>query len=463
MPTNSKGYYLSALLMLVIVFISSQSKAQESGSHAENLREDFLHHNLPWQQLLESAQKEQQVNFYYWGGSIPINLWIDQNVTNDLKALGIKLNARRLSTTKEAIDLIVAEMAAGRSYGQGSIDLLWVNGENFYTLKKQNALWGPFADKLPNSKNYDWLSDSITAHLNLYDFGTATNMQELPWSGEQFICAADRQYLPESKTPHTFAELKEYLINSPGKFTYVKPPHYLGNTFVQSVIYAKNPTGTGAIPFQKPITSYTPKQFADLIKPAFTYLQEIEPFLLQASKGNPHYPGTEAALDQLFQNGEVHINCKFGIYAVHNGFITGQYPEKARIFVFPKGLMIKNKSYLVIPKTAPHPASALVAANYFASIAAQSKMVAKAAMPNGIDLAMLNTNEREILQQAAPPLHGLTHEQLSENAAPDMNASLVNIIKTVWLEKIEKKSSETIESVVEKYYKSNNINTITNK
>ena len=55
--------------------------------------------------------------------------------------------------------------------------------------------------------------------------------------------------------------------------------------------------------------------------------------------------------------------------------------------------MIKNKNYLAIPANSPNPASALVFANYMASVDSQASKLEKAGMPVGIDLWRLPADE----------------------------------------------------------------------
>lgn len=51
----------------------------------------------------------------------------------------INLKIVRLADAADAVKRIQTEVAAGRKTG-GSVDLLWVNGENFRTLKEANLL-----------------------------------------------------------------------------------------------------------------------------------------------------------------------------------------------------------------------------------------------------------------------------------------------------------------------------------
>ncbi|OAA91634.1 extracellular solute-binding protein [Clostridium ljungdahlii] len=37
---------------------------------------------------------------------------------------------------------------------KGTVDVVWINEENFYTAKQAGILYGPFAEKLPNFNKY---------------------------------------------------------------------------------------------------------------------------------------------------------------------------------------------------------------------------------------------------------------------------------------------------------------------
>jgi len=428
-----------------IVLMASLASADET---TEQFRTDFPAGKATWDDVKSRAASEGRINFYYWGGSDVINVWIDSVVTPALAEESVTLNPVRITSTKDAVDLVLAERNAGKGLGEGSVDAIWLNGENFYTLSQQKALFGSFADKLPNSKNFEWDASDPRSQLNLRDFGVLTDAQEVPWSGQQYVCAVNRQYVSAEDTPSTFEEMKAYLEANPGKFTYVKPPHWTGNTFVQSVVYAHNPDGTGGDPFQKSIEELGTEELARLIKPGMEYLRAIEPLLLDADGGKPRYPEDIAALDGLFLNGEVYFNCKFGLYAVNVGLTIGSYPEQAVEFIFPKGAMIKNKNYLAIPANSPNPAAALVFANYMSSVESQISKLEVAGMPVGIDLWRLPADQAAAVENAAPPLYGVTQEELDANVAPDTNASLVDVIEATWLEYIERSSSDPIEEIV---------------
>lgn len=66
----------------------------------------------------------------------------------------INLKIVRLADAADAVKRIQTEAAAGRKTG-GSVDLLWVNGENFRTLKEANLLQTGWAETLPNWRYVD--------------------------------------------------------------------------------------------------------------------------------------------------------------------------------------------------------------------------------------------------------------------------------------------------------------------
>ncbi|MBS3849826.1 ABC transporter substrate-binding protein [Devosia sp. BSSL-BM10] len=431
-----------------IVAMLATGVAQAQDPAATEFRKGFLAGSLDWSAVAERAKSEGTVNLYYWGGSDPLNVWMDSIVAPAMAELGVTLNPVRITGTKDAVDLVLAELGSGKMVGEGSVDAIWLNGENFSTLKKQDALFGAFAPLLPNAKNIEWDETDPRSLLNLRDFGVLTGGAEVPWSGEQYVCAVNADRVSAEDVPHSFDGLQTYLEANPGKFIYVKPPHYIGNTFVQEAVYAHNPDGTGAAPFQQSLDELGAAELARLIAPGLEYLKNIEPLLLGGDSGTPRYPEDSNALDGLFLNGEVNFNCKFGLYAVATGLSQGTYPEAAQEFVFPEGNMIKNKNYLAIPANAPNPGAALVLADYMSTVEAQISKLEFTGMPAGIDPWLLSDEDAAALAAASPGHTGLQAADLDANIAPDTNATLVDVIEATWLEYIERDSTDSIETIV---------------
>src|SRR5690349_13833441 len=86
----------------------------------------------------------------------------------------------------QAADYAAAEKAAGRDSG-GSVDLVWINGENFRAMRQQGLLYGPFAADLPNFRYVDTEGKPTT----LVDFTIPTEGYESPWGMAQFVLFYD--------------------------------------------------------------------------------------------------------------------------------------------------------------------------------------------------------------------------------------------------------------------------------
>jgi len=437
------------IFFVILLWLTANTASADPG--VNEFRTQFLNDQLSWIEVQQRAKSESEVHFYYWGGDDNLNIWINSVVSKDMKKQGITLIPHRITATKDVVDLALAEKNSGKGLGQGSVDVVWVNGENFYTLAQQDLLFGDFAQRLPESNLYEWSDTDSRSQLNTFDFGFETLGREMPWSGEQYVCAANRALLSAADTPTTYKEMESWLQENPGLFTYVKPPHYLGNTFVQQVLYEMNPHGTGAAPFQRTLASFTAKEFAELVSPGFEYLNRIAANLANVSNGAPRYPENDAALMNLFRNSEIAIECQFGSFHVANQKRQGKMPDSAEEIILPAGNMIKNKNYLALLGNASNPAASLVFINYMSSFAAQKDKIDLVGYPVGLDTWKLNSGQKTALDKVTPPHFGLSQTDLDNNIAPDTNASLINLIEHIWIKNVEQKSPQTIESIIDDY------------
>lgn len=91
--------------------------------------------------MLDEA-RGQTVYFNAWGGSDNINAYIKWAGDQMQSRFGVTVVQVKLDDTAKAVSTVLAEKSAGRDT-QGSIDLIWINGENFAAMKRQNLLFGP--------------------------------------------------------------------------------------------------------------------------------------------------------------------------------------------------------------------------------------------------------------------------------------------------------------------------------
>ena len=93
-----------------------------------------------WDEVVAAADGTT-VNWFMWGGADTINTHVDEAVGGPLlEQYNLTLNRVPLENTADAVNKVLNEKAAGKNSG-GSIDLIWINGENFRTLKDAGLLY----------------------------------------------------------------------------------------------------------------------------------------------------------------------------------------------------------------------------------------------------------------------------------------------------------------------------------
>ncbi|MEZ5799431.1 MAG: hypothetical protein R3D29_01695 [Nitratireductor sp.] len=108
------------------------------------------------------------------------------------------------------------EKAAGKD-ANGSIDLIWINGENFASMKRQNLLLSPgWADKPPNWQYVDYANKpTITT-----DFTIPVDGLESPWGSAGWCSSMTRQGKAKCRI---LRRTGEWTKAHPRRFTYPAP------------------------------------------------------------------------------------------------------------------------------------------------------------------------------------------------------------------------------------------------
>src|SRR4029078_3670152 len=135
--------------------------------------------NMTWDQVTAEA-KGQTVKFWHWGGDPNWNKYFVNILGDAVKDKGVTIETVLIDDTVEAVNKVLAEVEAGQKTN-GSVDMIWINGENFVTLQQAKLLFGPYTDKLPNFANM--APDSSALH---FDFGYPINGYESPQGSSQF-------------------------------------------------------------------------------------------------------------------------------------------------------------------------------------------------------------------------------------------------------------------------------------
>ena len=299
--------------------------------------------------------KGQTVYFNAWGGDDKINAYIAWAADTLQQRFGVKVEHVKLDDTGAAVAQILAEKAAGRA-ADGTIDLLWVNGENFAAMKRAGLLQDhSWATELPSWQ----YTDSTALPGIISDFAVSTDGKESPWGRAQLVFAYDSQYVDQP--PSSAVELADYIAANPGRFTFPQPPDFIGNSFLkQLLIEVTNDRDALSLPVEK-------ANFDAVTAPLWDWLDAATPNLW---RGGTAYPTNYPALRQLLGDGEIDIAMAFNPADASASITAGILPDTVRTYIHDGGTLA-NVHFLAIPFNASAPDGAKVVANFLLSPEAQ--------------------------------------------------------------------------------------------
>ena len=163
--------------------------------------------NMSWDEVVELA-RGGEVNWFLWGGSDNINQYVTEYIGGRLaEEYDITLNRVGLSDTVEAVNIVLGEKESGVT-DSGSVDMIWINGENFRTMKQGGLAYCGYTEVLPNNSLINWDNPAIAN-----DFGVPVDGCEVPWSKAQFAFAYDTNRTEEP--PRSIGELIEWVEANP--------------------------------------------------------------------------------------------------------------------------------------------------------------------------------------------------------------------------------------------------------
>lgn len=370
---------------------------------------------------IENAARGGEVNFFLWGGSDTINRYVTEDLGGILlRDYGITLNRVGVTDTVEAVNLVLGETAAGIT-DAGSVDLVWINGENFRTMRQGDLVWCGYTETLPNNTLVNWNNPSIAN-----DFGVPVDGCEVPWNRAQFAFAHDSATL--ASPPRDMAALIAWIKANPGQFTYAAPPDFNGSVFVRHVFYHAS---GGADKLLGPFNQAT---FDAMAPKAWAILNDLEPFLWR--KGET-YPNTISQLNDLFANGEVALTFNYDASQFGAAVDAGQYPATVRSFGLTDGT-IGNTNYTVIPANSPNKAAAMVLQNLTLSGAAQLRKADPAVWGAAPVIEPDRLTPELQAAFAALPAHPSVVQpaELGAAALPELQAEWISAIEKGWAENV---------------------------
>lgn len=335
---------LKIAIASVLVTTSSLSFAQDA---------TIISKNLDWPSI-EKQAKGQTVYFYAWGGSQQINnylRWADKQLQQQFD---VRLQHVKVDDISTAISRLLTEKAAGKVTG-GTIDMLWINGENFKNMKQNQLITQPFAQQLPSWQfvNKDFPVDN--------DFTEPTEGLEAPWGIGQLIFIHDKKRTPTP--PTSVKQLLTFAQQNPNKFSYPQPPSFHGTSFLKTALLelVEDP----ALLYQ----AVDEKTFIKTTQPLWQYLEQLHPLSWQQGK---QFPTSSAHTMQLLDDGELDLAISFNPNEVSSAQSNGTLAETTDSYAMENGAL-SNIHFLSIPFNANAKQGALVAINFLLSPEAQSK------------------------------------------------------------------------------------------
>ena len=370
--------------------------------------------NSTWPETLKAA-RGQTVYFNAWAGSEQINAYVQWAAEQIQRDFGVKLQHVKISDAADVVKRVRIEKQAARKDTEGTVDLIWINGENFAAMKRDALLSAPFAQNLPN---FQWV-DTVGKPTTLVDFSVPTEGLESPWGMAQLTFFADSKRLP--KPPQSMAELLALARSQPGRITYPRPPNFHGTTFIKQALLEHAPDVKR---LSQPVTAAL---LEAQTAPLWRYLDALHPHLW---RGGKQFPQNSAAVMQMMADGELLMALTFNPNEAANEIAAKRLPASVQSWQFAKGT-IGNTHFVAIPYNAPNKAGAQVVANFLLSPAAQAR---KADIdvwgdPTVLDVPRLPAADQALFKSAIRP------GQLLKSAPtlPEPHASWVDALEKEWV------------------------------
>jgi len=362
---------------------------------------------------IERAARGQTVHFNAWAGSDLINAYLRWAGAELMRLHGVRLEHVKITDTAEVVRRVRTEQQAGR-LRDGSVDAVWINGENFLAMKREGLLFGPFAEALPSYRGVD-VDGKPTTRI---DFSEPVEGMEAPWGMAQLTFFGDSRRVPSP--PRSLEELGAFIMRNPGRFTYPRPPSFHGTTFLKQVLMESL---ADRRVLERPMQ---PEAFAEVTAPLWAWLDAHHRHLW---RGGRQFPANDTALRQMLGDGELWIALTFNPNAAANHIAQGLLPETVVSWQHRRGTL-GNTHFIAIPFNARAKEGAQVMINFLLSPLAQGRKadIRHWGDPTVLALDRLSPADRVHFSGADAP--GWVREPAP--AWPEPHASWVEPIEREW-------------------------------
>ena len=362
---------------------------------------------------LEAKARGQTVYFNAWAGSPIINAYVQWAGQEVQQRFGITLEHVKISDAAEVVKRVRSEKAAGKLSG-GSVDMVWINGENFLAMKREQLLFGPFAERLPSFAAVDVLGKPTTR----LDFSEPVEGMEAPWGMAQLTFFADKKRVPQA--PLSLQALLAFARANPGRVSYPRPPDFHGTTFLKQALLELN---TERSALYRPVT---PDALARASPPLWAFLDALHPQLWRAGR---QFPNNASAVRQMMADGELLLALTFNPNEAANEIAAKRLPASVYSFQFSAGT-VGNTHFLAIPFNTSAKEGAQVVINFLMSPQAQARKADITHWGDPTVLAMDKLVPAERARFASGSLPG----QLDKTAPalPEPHGSWVDPLEKEW-------------------------------
>jgi len=373
-----------------------------------------------WNQVVKSS-KNKTVKLHAWGGSKNINNYLQWVKEQVFKKYGIELKHIKIKDTSDAVKKVLFEKIAKKNTN-GSVDIVWLNGENFSTMMKNDLLLEKnWIVQLPNSKYLDLSSSSAY----FYDFGIFNDGKEMPWGLSQLIFYYDSEQL--MFPPRNAQKLKEFIKKNPGRFTFPQPPDFMGTSFLKQILIEVSDNNNKD--FYSKYDKVIHKSSLDQL---WNWFDEITPYLWKSGK---NYPNNYLSLSQLFSDNEIDLGLTFNISFPKNEILKGNFKTTVKSYV-PEIGSLANTHYLTIPYNSGNINASKVVINYLLSPEAQlEKQNPKIwGDPSVLSIKRLKIDMQKQFKSLLDQSTDLSFLDL-EKKIPEPHPSWVKVIEEGWIKK----------------------------
>jgi putative thiamine transport system substrate-binding protein len=373
---------------------------------------------------LEAKARGQTVYWNAWAGDERTNAFI-AFVGEEMKTrYGVSVTHVKLRDTAEAVTRVVAEKAAGRE-AEGTIDLIWINGPNFLSMKEKGLLFGPFTQNLPHFV----LVDTVNKRSNVVDFTIPVEGYASPWRMAKIVFVYDSARTKTDNLPRSIPTLLDWAKANPGRLTHPQVSNFLGTTFLKQALYELSPDSSV---LEKPVTD---ESFDIATKKLWTWYDELRPLLWR--KGQD-FPENGPALRQLLSDGEIDLMISFNPSEAAVSIANKLLPETARVIGLTKGT-IGNTSFVAIPFNAAHKEGAMLLSNLLLDPAIQAKAQDPQYMGNlnVLDAAKL-TPAQQAAFKAIPSNPAMPDPDALGPTLPEPHPSWMNRVRDEWRKRYTK-------------------------